>query len=392
MSNRLTDLKVKASKVGRHVDADVRGLCLVVNQSGSRSWVLRIVTGGKRRDIGLGGYPDVLLEDARDVARQLRRVAAAGGDLIAERDKNKVVIPTFREAATACHESKKAGWTDRTADAFTSTLKLHVYPAIGRLRVDSVDANDIVQCLKPLWTDKPAAARKIKQWIGLVLDYAQGRGWRRSGMPRDGVRPQMSRQAKASNFASMPYPDVPAFVGAIEAKPTTVGRLALLFTILTAARSGETRSMKWSHLDLDAKLWRRPAPLMKQREAHIVTLSSAAVAVLKRTLTLRTTLVDCLVFQGTGDRPLSDMTLSKVLRDAKRPYTVHGFRSSFRTWAAEQCPTIPDSVAEAALAHAVPDAVERAYQRAKFIEMRHDLLERWANYVGGKSNVLRLVG
>jgi integrase len=163
-----------------------------------------------------------------------------------------------------------------------------------------------------------------------------------------------------------------------------------MFTILTAARSGETRSAMWSHIDLDAKEWRRPAELMKSGEAHVVTLAPAAIAILKRAQVLRTTTRDTLVFPGSGGRPLSDMTMSKIVKPLR--VTVHGFRASFRTWAAEKMPTIPEAVAEAALAHLVPDQVVRAYQRAKFIEMRRGLLDSWGGFVEGHSNVLRLVG
>jgi integrase len=304
--------------------------------------------------------------------------------------KREEAPPTFKEAAEACHKALSAGWRDRHADAFLATLKLHVFPKMGSLRVDSVDEKDIVAVLSPLWTTKPAAARKLRQRIGTVLDFAKGSGWRSTGAPRDGLRPLLSKQARSGNFASMTYPDVPAFVASLNDQSDTVERIALLFTILTAARSGEVRSARWSHIDLDAKEWRRPAGLMKSGEAHVVTLSPAALAVLKRTQVLRTTLADALVFPGSGGRPLSDMTMSKIVRPLG--VTVHGFRASFRTWAAEKMPTSPEAVAEAALAHLVPDQVVRAYQRAKFMEMRRTLLDAWGAFVEGHSNVLRLVG
>ncbi|MEO6092862.1 MAG: site-specific integrase [Novosphingobium sp.] len=260
---------------------------------------------------------------------------------------------------------------------------------MGTLRVDSVDEKDIVAVLSPLWTTKPAAARKLRQRIGTVLDFAKGSGWRSTGAPRDGLRPLLSRQARSGNFASMPYGDVPAFFADQNEKADTAGRLALLFTILTAARSGETRSAMWSHIDLDAKEWRRPAELMKSGEAHVVTLSPAALAVLKRAQVLRATTRDALLFPGSGGRPLSDMTMSKIVKPLG--VTVHGFRSSFRTWAAENMPTIPEAVAEAAMAHLVPDQVVRACQRAKFLEIRRTLLDAWGSFVEGHSTVLRLV-
>ena len=383
---KLTALKVKHAKPGRHGDGG--GLYLLVSPAGAKSWVLRVMVGqanGKRRrDIGLGPVDLVPLEEARDKARQLRKVARAGGDPVAARDEREVVAPTFKEAAEACHKSLEAGWSDRHASAFLSTLKLHVFPRIGSLRVNAVDEKEILSVLSPLWTTKPAAARKLRQRIGLVLDYAKGHGWRSTGAPRDSLRPMLSKQARSGNFASMPYVEVPAFVADVERGRDTMGRLALLFTIHTAARSGEVREARWSHIDLEAAEWNRPADMMRKTgEAHTVTLSAQAIDVLTRAAALRTSQVDGPIFPGTGGRALSDMTMAKVVRPTG--YTVHGFRSSFRTWAAERMPSIPEAVAEAALAHVIPDKVVRAYNRAKFIEMRRTLLDAWGRHVAGSS-------
>lgn len=384
---KLTALKVRSAKQGRHGDGS--GLYLLVSGSGAKSWMLRVQVEGRRRDIGLGAISDLTLEEARDKARGLRKVARAGGDPIAARDKRDQVPPSFREAAKACHAALSSGWTDRHAKAFLSTLDLHVMPRMGKLRVDSVDEKDIVAVLSPIWTTKPAAARKLRQRIGTVLDFARGSGWRSTGAPRDGLRPLLAKQGRAGNFAAMPYADVPAFVAAQNELTDTAGRLALLFAILTAARSGEVRSARWSHIDEDSKLWNRPADLMKSGEAHSITLSSAALDILRRAKKLRTTTRDALIFPGTKGQ-LSDMTMSKLVRS--NGFTVHGFRASFRTWAAEKMPSMPEAVAEAALAHLVPDQVVRAYQRAKFMEMRRGLLDAWGSFIEGHSNVLRLAG
>ncbi len=384
----LSALKVKNAKPGRHGDG--AGLYLLVSGSGAKSWMIRVQRDGKRRDIGLGAIADLTLEEARDKGRALRKVARAGGDPIAARDKSEETPPSFRDAADACHKALAKGWKDRHADAFLSTLKLHVMPRMGGLRVDSVDEKDIVAVLSPLWTTKPAAARKLRQRINTVLDFAKGSGWRSTAAPRDGLRLLLSKQGKAGNFASMAYADVPAFFFAQNELADTAGRLGLLFTIVTAARSGETRSAMWSHIDLEAKEWRRPANLMKSDEAHTVTLSPTALAILKRAARLRTTANDALVFPGATGKSLSDMTMSKLLKGLN--CTVHGFRASFRTWAAEKMPATPEAVAEAALAHLIPDAVVRSYNRAKFLEMRRVLLDAWGSFVEGHSNVLRLVG
>ena len=386
---KLNALSTKNAKPGRHADGD--GLYLLVAGSGARSWVLRVQVAGRRRDIGLGSLTDLTLASAREKAGGLRRIARAGGDPIAERDKAKTAPPTFKIAAEACHDARKTGWTVRHSEAFLASLKLHVFPKIGSLRVDSVDEKDIVAVLSPLWHAKPVAARKLRQRVGVVLDFAKGSGWRSYGAPRDGLRPMLSKQPKAGNFESMPYASVPKFMTELRSRDATIGRLALVFTILTAARSGETRTALWSHFDLAEATWARPASVMKMDEEHIVTLSPAAVAVLKTAAELRTIEVDCPIFAGRSGRPLSDVALSKIIRTYGSSATVHGFRSSFRTWAAEQMPSVPDAVAEAALAHVVPDAVVRAYQRAKFMTMRRQLMDAWADYIGGRLNVLRLV-
>lgn len=376
----LTTLRIKHAKSGRHGDG--AGLYLLVSPGLAKSWMIRVQVEGRRRDIGLGALSDFTLEEAREKARVLRKVARTGGDPIAARDKREQAPPSFKEAAEACHKALLAGWTDRHGDAFLATLKLHVFPKIGTLRVDSIDEKDIVAVLSPLWVTKPAAARKLRQRIGTVLDFAKGNGWRTVGAPRDGLRPLLSKQSRPGNFASMPYKDVPQFVADLNDAPETMGRLCLLFTILTACRNGEAREAAWSQIDLEAKVWIRPAAMMRKTgEAHTITLSQAAVDVLERAAALRTVETDCHVFPGKGGKMLSDMTLGKYVRD--KGYTTHGFRSSFRTWTAERMPSIPEAVAESALAHIIPDAVVRAYNRSKFMEMRRTLLDAWGTYVFG---------
>lgn len=384
---RLTAKGVERAKPGRL--ADGQGLYLLVSGTGAKSWVLRVQVHGRRRDIGLGSIAELHLAEARDKARELRKVAKSGRDPIAARDKAKAETPTFEAAAEACHEARAKGWEKRHANAFLASLKLHAFPRLGRLFVDSIDEKDIVAVLSPLWHDKPAAARKLRQRINTVLDYAKGHGWRPIGAPRESLRPMLAKQGRAGNFSALPYAEVPGLVSTLRSKPITAGRLALLFTILTAARSGEVRSARWSHIDLEAKTWTRPAELMKSREPHVVTLSPAALAILETAKQLRTPSSD-LVFPGSRSRSLSDMTLLKIVKRESGPFTVHGFRAAFRTWAAEQMPTSPEAVAEAALAHSVPDAVVRAYQRAKFMDLRRKLLDAWAAFVRDESNVVRI--
>lgn len=385
---KLTVKAVERARAGRH--ADGLGLYLLVSNTGAKSWLLRVQVRGRRRDIGLGSVTELSLAEAREKCRELRKVAKCGLDPIAVRDKAKVVTPTFEGAAEACHEARSPGWEKRHADAFLSSLRLHAFPRLGRLLVDSVDEQDILAVLSPLWHAKPAAARKIRQRVSVVLDFAKANGWRQTGAPRDTLRPLLPKQMKPGNFAALAYADVPAVAQRLRSKPVTAGRLALMFVILTGARSGEARQARWSQVDLQAKTWTRPAELMKTREPHVVTLSPAALSVLDQAKQLRGLSNSDLVFPGSRGAALSDMTLLKILKREAGPFTVHGLRSAFRTWSAEQMPTIPEAVAEAALAHRVPDAVVRAYQRAKFVDLRRSLLDAWGDYVHGNSRVVRL--
>jgi integrase len=375
---KLNATRVKNAKQGRH--ADGQGLYLLVSSSGAKSWVLRVQVHGRRRDIGLGSIAELSLEDARDKARELRKVAKSGRDPIAARDKATVIVPTFEVAAEACHKrGPPSRWSKRHADAFLSSLKQHAVPRLGRLLVDSIDENSVVAVLAPLWHDRPAAARKLRQRIRAVLDFAKVNGWRLTGAPTISPRHSLGKQPRAGNFSAMPYVDVPAFVAELRVKPMTTGRLALIFTILTAARSGEVRKARWSQIDLEARTWTRPAELMKTGEPHVVTLSPAAVEILEAAKGLRPPASN-LIFPGTRGQALSDMALLKIVKEAGA-FTVHGFRAAFRTWAAEEMPMMPEAAAEAALAHTVPDAVVRAYQRAKFMDLRRKLLEGWAMFI-----------
>jgi integrase len=406
---KLTALGVKNAKSGRHADGG--GLYMLVKESGARSWLLRVQVGGKRRDIGLGTVDtetrkpgdnvidqtipilhrrQLTLSEARQKADILLRAAKAGLDPAVERDRDRSAAPTFKAATIACHAEMSRGWVFKHAAAFLASLERHAYPALGSVRVDQVDAAAIRDALAPIWIDTPVAARKIRQRIGMVLNYSKSKGWRTDEAPGKSVTIGLARHVRGGNFTALHYSKVPDLMTTIRSGSETVGRMALMFTILTAARSGEVRSVMWSHVDLDAKLWTRPAALMKSRLEHAVTLSDEAVSILKRAAEMRTTKADCLIFPGKGGKMLSDMTMTAVLRDAKVTVTVHGFRSSFRDWAAELMPTIPGEVAEAALAHAVKDATERAYRRTDFLDMRRKLIDAWGSYTAGRDNVLRL--
>lgn len=377
---KLTDLKVRNASPGIHGDG--AGLYLRVKESGAKSFVLRVQYMGRRQDIGLGGYPaDLTLSEAREKAAMLRKVARQGKNAREERDREKVIIPTFKEAMDTAHKELSKGWSDKNAASFKSSLTDHIVPMIGNKRVDQIGAADVIASLSAVWTTKPALARKLRVRLLQVLSFAKARGWRTAPVPdarelKDGL----AKQPKSGNFTAMPFKVVPDFVADQLGREDTSGRLALLFTILTAARSGEVRSACWEHIDIDGRAWNRPAELMKTGVKHTVTLNDAAVAVLERAKSLSNG--KGLVFPGS--RPgsqLSDMTLSKVMRTAKRDETVHGFRSAFRDWAAEKMTTIPAMVAEMALAHSVGTKTEQAYLRSDLRDMQRSLMDGWGWFV-----------
>ncbi|MBW7946108.1 MAG: integrase arm-type DNA-binding domain-containing protein, partial [Sphingomonadaceae bacterium] len=323
---KLTIVSARNAKPGRH--ADGQGLYLLVKPSGSKSWLLRVQVDGCRRDIGLGSYHVFTLTEARERAAELRKAAKLGKDPVIARDQDRRKVPTFKEAAKACHTEMKKGWTDKHAAMFLSSLETHIFPTIGNIRVDQLEALQIRDALAPIWHRIPDMARKVRIRIGMVLNYAHGQGWRPNEAPVRALSLLLSKQPAAGNFAAMPYQEVPAFVAGIRSKSETVGRLALLFLIFTAARSGEVRSARWSHIDLKHRLWHRPAELMKTRVTHTVTLNDAAISILERVELLRGS-EDGLVFPNSKGVQMSDMTISKIMRDMKLPYVPHGFRSSF---------------------------------------------------------------
>lgn len=390
---KLTALQVKHAKPGTHGDGD--GLYLRVKPSGARSWVLRVQHAGKRQDIGLGSIADLSLSEARDKAAQLRKLARKGADAIAERDRERVIVPTFEKAVIAAHAEFSKGWTDKAGDAFLSSLKTHAYPALGRLRVNEIASANVIAALAPIWTEKPQQARKVRHRILQVLSFAKAMGWRGEAAPgADELRRGLAKQPESKNFAAVPFGEVPALVAGELGKAETSARLALLFVILTGARSGEVRGARWEQFDLEAAIWARPAELMKSRKAHDVTLNQAALSVLAKAGQLS----DCkgLVFPGARvSSALSDMSIAKVLRAAGRTETVHGFRSSFRDWAAEKRPDIPPMVAEIALAHVPGNKVEAAYLRTDMRALRFKLAEAWGAFVApslgaAKGNVVKL--
>lgn len=382
---KLNPIQVKTlSEPGRYMDGD--GLMLEVKASGSKSWIVRLQSGGKRRDYGLGSFKDVGLSEARDMARDYRRKVRLGLDPIAAR-QTVSHTSSFAEAAACVHEEHKRGWKNGKHGAqWLSTLKTYAFPSIGRLPVEAVTTGQVRDLLAEIWLTKPETARRVRQRIGTVLDYAHGKGWREPFVMSAVNKALPKQPRKSGRFEALRYEEVPSLITELDER-LSVGRLALKALILTAARSGEIRLARWSELDLDNALWTVPAERMKAGKTHVVPLSRAAVAVFRKAESFRTKGSD-LVFPGAKrGKPLSDMTLLKILRDMKLDVTVHGFRSSFRDWCAEQTSFFGE-VAEAALAHAIPNKVEAAYRRTDFLDKRRKLMSAWGSYCTGDATSL----
>ena len=379
---KLSAAKVKSiTKRGLHGDGGT--LYLAVAKRGSKSWVQRVTIHGRRRDIGLGGYPYVGLAAARHKAIENRIAIAAGRDPIAE--KRRSSIPSFAAATRRTHAMLRPRWRNaKHADSWMQTLERHAFPILGGLRVDRIERADVLAVLTPIWGTRPETARRVRQRIRAVLSWAWAHGFvaeNIAGEAIEGALPAMP--AIKAHLRALPYRDVAAALDTVEAsRASLTAKACLRFVVLTACRSGEARLAKWDEIHSEAREWRIPASRMKAGIEHRVPLSDAALKVLERVRSLRDD--SDLIFPSPARprRPMSDMTLTKVLRDtglADRG-TVHGFRSSFRDWAAEQTDA-PHAVMELSLAHTVGTAVEQAYARSDLLARRRKLMQRWADFL-----------
>ena len=381
--SKLTALSVKKAKSGKHGDGG--GLYLVVSGTGARKWVLRIQVRGKRRDLGLGSATNVSLAEAREAAEDMRRAIRRGDDPVAERRRARATIPTFREAALMVHEEHMPSWKNpKHAQQWLSTLDTYAFPRLGHLPVDQIDGPMVRDVLIEIWLAIPETARRVRQRIRTVLDFAHAKGWREDETPLRSILRGLPKQPKIKHhLAAMPWQQVPGFIANMGdiLKATEPVLLAMEFLILTAARSGEARGATWSEFDLGENIWLIPAVRMKGGRAHRVPLSGRTIEILDRmSLFRRSTDADAYVFEGRRPgQKFSDMTLTMPIRRAKLPITVHGFRSAFRDWCAEATST-PREVAEASLAHVVRNAVEAAYARTDHLDKRRELMATWADY------------
>ncbi len=362
---------------GRYGDGS--GLYLIVDDSGSKRWMLRTVVQGRRRDIGLGGLSVVSLAEAREEAATLRKIARQGGDPLAERRKAQAQIPTFKQAATMVHEEHSATWKNRKhAAQWINTLKQYVFPLFGGRPVDQIDTADVLNALSKIWLAKPETARRVRQRIGTVMDWAKAAGHRSGDNPINGVTKGLPKQPKKqSHHAALPYVEVNSFVAEMrqtDANEST--RLAFEFLILTATRTSEVILAEWSEIDIEKKAWTIPAERMKAGRKFRVPLTSRCIEILKRARELSDG--SLFVFPSqTAKKPLSTMVFLMMLRRMDKHITTHGFRSTFRDWAAERT-NFSRQVCEMALAHSVSDKTEAAYLRGDLFDKRRELMDTWA--------------
>ena len=392
MHGRLSAMKVKALRdPGRYADGGT--LYLYIAPGGSKSWVQRLTIDGRRHDLGLGGWPVVSLAEAREAALENRRKRRQGVDPLAER--RKVRVPSFSEAAIAAHKALRARWRSaKVAVNWLQQLERHAFGKIGDLRVDRIGRDDLLRVLSPIWSEKPETARRVRRHIKQTLNWCIASGFVETNLAGEAISGALPRlPAVKRHLRAMPYQDVGEALRAIGGSGATLqARLALRFAVLTAARPGEVRGAQWSEIDLEARTWTIPAQRMKANREHRVPLSAAAVDVLAEAQSLNAG--QGLIFPSPLNRarPLSDVTLTKVLRDnglADRA-TVHGFRSSFRDWCAETGK--PREIAEAALAHVV-GGTEGAYFRSDLFERRRRLMGQWAAYLTDqRAKVVKLHG
>jgi integrase len=361
---------------------DLHGLFLRIEPTGSRRWVQRVSVAGRQREIGLGSADLVTLAEARELAVSNKKLARAGGDPIADKQE-RVAIPSLNEAIDKVIELNAPTWTNaKHAAQFKSTLTNYVTPKLGRRPVNDIQAADILSVLQPIWVEKSETARRVKQRIGTVMKWAIAQGYRADDptLALNQVLPKQNRKPK--HRASLPYKDVSACLHVLKQSDAMLStKLAIELLVLTATRSGEVRLANWSEIDFEARTWTIPAERMKMKEEHIIPLSDRALEVLQEATALGD---DGLIFPGMrSGRPMSDMTMSKLVKELGYPVDIHGFRTSFRTWVQEQTNTAHE-VAERALAHKIKDKSEAAYARSDLFEKRRKLMDSWASYLNNE--------
>lgn len=384
LGGKLTKKLVENLGPGRHGDG--AGLYLVVDPSGARRWIVRVTVKGQknlkgaplRTDFGLGGADVVSLYQARERALEYRRMAKSG---LNPRYNAKRDVPSFEELSRQVHIDRLPTWKNpKHGQQWLNTLREYAFPKIGRMPVDAIGQPEVLMCLSPIWTAKHETAKRVAQRIKTVLDVAKSSGFRDGENPVTAVHeaavlPKV--KVKVEHHHAMPWSDLPAFYAELDGRSATAAK-ALQFTILTACRTSEVLGMTWGEVDLEARLWTIPAARMKGGVQHRVPLTDEMLRILEPMKAMASTYV----FEGQKrHQPLSNMSMLMLLRRMGRgDFTVHGFRSTFRDWAAEAAGA-PREVAEAALAHQVGSDVERAYARSDLLERRRELMVTWSQMV-----------
>jgi len=387
--HKLSPRQVATAKTGKHEDGG--GLRLVVSPKGAKKWVLRFSIDGRRREMGLGSFPDVSLGEARDAAREARKLAKSGTDPIEARKAEPQAIPTFTSCAAAYIRAHRHGWKNpKHRRQWVSTLKTYARPILGDRPIDRIETEDVLRVLQPIWTTKTETAKRVQARMETIFDYAAARKLRDPMNPArwrghlDMILPKPTRVRKVAHHPAMPYSEVSAFLAELQEINASSAR-ALQFMILTATRTNEVIQATWDEIDLDARIWSIPAERMKAGREHRVPLSDAAINVLSSQPRVAKNLF---VFPGARPHgPLSNMAMLTQMRRMgygpkgdRGPYVPHGFRSSFRDWAGEVS-GFPRDVAEMALAHVIENKTEAAYRRGDLFEKRRKMMLEWADYV-----------
>lgn len=392
----LSALAVKnLRKPGMHFVGTVPGLALHITDEGARSWILRVMVAGRRREMGLGPFPAVPLVEAHRKAREAREAIAKGLDPLAERRAQKSAniaatasALTFKRCAEDYITKHAAEWKSaKHAQQWGNTLAAYAYPVLGELLVRDVQKQHVLRVLEPIWTTKTETASRVRGRIELVLSYAMQAGYRPDGMNParwrgglDKLLPRPSKVSVAEHHRALPIDNAPSFMVQLR-DVGGMGARALEFAILTAARSGEVRGATWAEIDLDGKVWTVPAARMKAGREHRVPLSAAALSLLNDLP--RSDDDGALLFPAAGGGTLSDMTLSAVMRRMQVDAVPHGFRSTFRDWAAERT-KYPNELAEMALAHTIENKAEAAYRRGDLLQRRADMMADWAAFLSSQ--------
>lgn len=380
--NALTDIKIKKiAKSGRYTDG--KGLHLYVTKNLTKQWVLRLTVRGVRREIGLGGYPDVPLAEARKVRNRMRAEVRNGEDPITNRNDSKVQIPSFKEAAYKVLELNRPNWKNaKHADQWINTLKAYAFPVIGNRRVDDITPSHILDILEPIWLTKHETANRVRQRMAMIFTWARTKGFSKQNNPVEGIQLALPKYTKrVKHHSALAYDRLNAFILKLEASSQSANtQLAIKFLLLTVCRTKELRFAKWEEIDFERNRWILDATRMKNGIEHHVPLSEPAIMILKQAKILSGK--SAYIFPSTmrWNKPMSENTMLKAVKAIGYKITVHGFRSTFRDWASETM-NYPNDVTEMVLAHTNPNKAEAAYKRGDLFEKREKIMREWAEFV-----------